>query len=94
LGLTSASNTTNTDFLAGASLSFARRVLFITPSADFGRRDELAPGFKLGGAKGSLTSVPTRSHCSRRRGRLEIGVSVPRSGEDIVKDHSGGDHAK
>jgi hypothetical protein len=62
VGLTSSSATTNTDFLGGVSISLARRVLFVTPSADFGRRDRLAPGFKIGDPKGSLTSVPTQSH--------------------------------
>jgi hypothetical protein len=62
VGLTSSSQTTNGDFLGGMSLSFARRVLFVTPSVDFGRRDQLAHGFKLSDPKGSLTSVPTQSH--------------------------------
>ncbi len=61
VGLVSTSSTTNADFLAGLSLSFARRLIFLTGSADFGRRDELLPGFAEGAAKGSLTSVPTRS---------------------------------
>lgn len=64
VGFTSSSNTTTTDILAGLSLSLARRLLFITPSADIGRRDELSPGFTLNTPKGSLTSVPTRPHWS------------------------------
>jgi hypothetical protein len=62
VGLTSTSNSTNADFLGGISMSFARRVLFITPAIDFGRRDQLAPGFTINTPKGSLTSVPTQSH--------------------------------
>ncbi len=61
VGLVSTSSTSNADFLAGLSISFARRLIFLTGSADFGRRDELLPGFVEGAAKGSLTSVPTRS---------------------------------
>jgi hypothetical protein len=64
IGFTSSSNTTTTDLLAGLSLSLARRLLFITPSADIGRRDELLPGFTLNSPKGSLTTVPTRPHWS------------------------------
>lgn len=62
VGFTSSSNATTTDLLAGLSLSLARRLLFVTPAADIGRRDQLLPGFTLTTPKGSLTSVPTQSH--------------------------------
>jgi hypothetical protein len=61
VGFTSSSNTTTTDILGGLSLSLARRLLFITPSADIGQRNHLTPGFAIGTPKGSLTSVPTQS---------------------------------
>jgi hypothetical protein len=62
VGLTSASSTTTTDWLGGLSLSFARRLIFVTGSVDFGNRTELLPGFKEGSPKGTLSSVPTRTN--------------------------------
>ena len=62
VGLTTASSTTTADFHGGLSVSLKNRLLFLTPALDFGQRNQLAPGFRLGDAKGSLTAVPTVSH--------------------------------
>jgi len=61
VGLTSASSTTTTDWLGGVSIGFARRLIFLTGSVDFGNRTELLPGFTEGSPKGALSSVPTRT---------------------------------
>lgn len=61
VALTSTSSSATADFLAGLSISFARRLIFLTGSADFGRRDTLMPGFSEGAPMGTLTTVPTRT---------------------------------
>lgn len=61
IGLTSTSSASVADFLIGFSSSFARRLLFVTGAADFGKRDQLVPGVYVGTPQGALTSVPTQS---------------------------------